>query len=118
MNRRRFLTLCASAPAAMALAPGCRPSQPGQKVLRLAYVNGPTELMHRAAIEFAARVGERSGGRIRVQLYPSGQLGNERELVEGLKLGSVDMVVTGLAIIGWYAPEYGVTEAPFVWRDY
>ena len=113
MNQRYLLLV-----AAMILLTGCRPPEPEQKILRLAYVNGPSELMHEAAGVFAQRVEEQSNGRIRVRLYPSGQLGNERELVEGLKLGSVDMVITGLAIIGWYAPEYGVTEAPFIWRDY
>ncbi len=118
MNQRNLLILSFSIVAAMFFPAGCRRSEPEEKVLRLAYVNGPTELMHEAAGMFAQRVEEQSHGRIRVRLYPSGQLGNERELVEGLKLRSVDMVVTGLAIIGWYAPEYGVTEAPFVWRDY
>jgi tripartite ATP-independent transporter DctP family solute receptor len=81
-------------------------------------VPGPSELLHQAAQRFAEQVKAESGGKLEVRLYPSGQLGNERELVEGLKLGSVDMIVTGLAIIGWYAPEYGAFEAPFLWRDY
>jgi tripartite ATP-independent transporter DctP family solute receptor len=118
MNTRYLLVPGLFAIASLVIPLGCSRPQSEEKVLRMAYVNGPTELMHRAAGVFARRVEERSDGRIRVQLYPSGQLGNERELVEGLKLGSVDMVVTGLAIIGWYAPEYGVTESPFIWRDY
>lgn len=116
--RRQYLSIVGVSLIAVLLPAGCERSKPDQKILRVAYVNGPTELMHRAAVVFAERVREKSGGRIRVRLYPSGQLGNERELVEGLKLGSTDVVITGLAIIGWYAPEYGVTEAPFVWRDY
>ena len=90
----------------------------GEKIIRVAYVSGPTELQHKSAEQFAKYVAESSDGRLRVKLYPSGQLGNEREIIEGMKLRSVDMVITGAAIIGWYAPEYGVIEAPFVWRDY
>jgi len=96
---------------------GCKKATQ-EKIIRVAYVSGPTELLHRAAEQFRAYVAEQSSGKLRVKLYPSGQLGNEREIVEGLKLRSIDMVVTGAAIIGWYAPEYGVIEAPFVWRDY
>jgi tripartite ATP-independent transporter DctP family solute receptor len=88
------------------------------KTIRMAYVSGPTELLHSAAQRFAADVAERSGGRLRVKLYPSGQLGDDRETVEGMRLRSIDMTVMGSAIIGWYTPEYGVVEAPFVWRDY
>ena len=101
---------------ATALA-GCRQEQ-DEKIIRMAYVSGPTVLLHKAAEQFADRVAERSEGRLRVKLYPGGQLGDDRETVEGLRLRSIDMTVMGCALIGWYAPEYGLTEAPFVWRDY
>jgi tripartite ATP-independent transporter DctP family solute receptor len=102
----------------LALLSGCRRSGEQPKIVRLAYTAGPSELLHRAAEHFAERVKADSGGALEVRLYPSGQLGNERELTEGLKLGSVDLIVTGLAVIGWYAPEYGFFEVPFLWRDY
>ena len=89
-----------------------------EKLIRMAYVSGTTELLHAAAEQFARLVAERSEGRLRVKLYPAGQLGDDRETVEGLKLRSIDMTVMGCAIIGWYAPEYGLMEAPFLWRDY
>ncbi|MDD2598272.1 MAG: TRAP transporter substrate-binding protein [Kiritimatiellae bacterium] len=97
---------------------GCGPTEVKPKILRVAYVPGPSELLHQASVRFAEQVKTESNGKMAVRLYPSGQLGNERELIEGLKLGSVDMIVTGLAIIGWYAPQYGAFEAPFLWRDY
>jgi TRAP-type transport system periplasmic protein len=99
------------------LVAGCAQKR-DEKIIRMGYVSGPTVLLHSAAQEFADRVAERSGGKLRVRLYPSGQLGDDRETVEGLKLRSIDMTVMGCAFIGWYAPEYGMTEAPFVWRDY
>lgn len=99
------------------LLAGC-PAPRDEKIIRMAYVSGPTELLHSAAQQFAARVAERSKGKLRVKLYPSGQLGDDRETVEGLRLRSIDMTAMGCAIIGWYAPEYGMTEAPFLWRDY
>jgi tripartite ATP-independent transporter DctP family solute receptor len=101
----------------LALCSGCG-KQEEVKILRVAYSSAPTELLHAAAERFARRVGEMSGGTLQVRLYPSGQLGNERVLVEGLRLRSVDMVITGCAIIGWYAPQFSVVEAPFVWRDH
>jgi len=97
---------------------GCNRPTDAPKVIRLAYTPGPSELLHRAAVRFAERVQQESGGRLSVRLYPGGQLGNERELTEGLKLRCIDLTVTGLAIIGWYAPEYGMFEVPFLWRDY
>jgi tripartite ATP-independent transporter DctP family solute receptor len=105
-------------PVLLLLACGCGRDASAPKIFRIAYAPGPTELLHQAALRLAAQIKEESGGKIDVRLYPSGQLGNEREIVEGLKLGCADMIVTGGAVIGWYAPEFGAFEAPFVWRDY
>jgi len=105
-------------PALVLLVCGCGRGAAEPKIFRIAYAQGPTELLHQAALRMAAQIKEESGGRIEVRLYPSGQLGNEREIVEGLKLGCADMIVTGGAVIGWYAAEFGAFEAPFVWRDY
>lgn len=96
---------------------GCAKQQ-DEKIIRMGYVSGPTVLLHSAAERFADRVAEQSGGKLRVKLYPGGQLGDDRETVEGLRLRSIDMTVMGCAFVGWYAPEYGMIEAPFVWRDY
>lgn len=88
------------------------------KTFRLAYVMSTTGNVHAAAEKFAEIVSERTNGKVRVKLYPSGQLGTGRVSSEGLRLGSVDGIIEGPAIIGWYAPEYGTIEAPFVFRDY
>jgi len=115
-GRRPLATCCAAVFCSMVLS-GCGPES-DEKIVRMGYVSGPSELLHSGAQYFARRVAERSQGRLRVKLYPAGQLGDDRETVEGMQLRSIDMTVMGCAIIGWYAPEYGATEAPFVWRDY
>lgn len=88
------------------------------KEFRVAYVMAQGGASHAAAEKFAELVDLRSGGKIKVRLYPNGVLGNERVLVEGLSLRSVDMVIAGPSMIGWNAPEYGVFEAPFIFRNY
>lgn len=113
----RHFTRLMLAAACLAAVAGCsRPKD--EKIIRMAYVSGPTVLLHHGAEHFADLVEQKSQGRLRVRLYPGGQLGDDRETVEGMKLRSIDMTVMGCALIGWYAPEYGVVEAPFVWRDY
>ncbi len=88
------------------------------KEFRLAYVMAPGGTSHSAAEKFRDLVHEKSNGTIRVKLYPSGILGNDRILVEGLRLRSIDMNIAGPSVIGWNAPQFGVVEAPFVFRDY
>lgn len=86
--------------------------------LKIAYVMAPGGASHEAALKIGELVEEYSGGQIKTRLYPNGILGNDRVLVEGLKLGSQDMVIMGTSVIGWYLPEYELIEAPFLFRDY
>jgi tripartite ATP-independent transporter DctP family solute receptor len=90
----------------------------GPRELKLAYVMAPGGPAHEAAELFAKLVKEKTGGQLTVKLYPSAQLGNDRELAEALTIGSVDLVVGGTAPIGWYLPQYGAIEAPFSFLDY
>ena len=117
MMRAVFVALVLAA-VAMVLAGLLRPATSGPRELKLAYVMAPGGPAHEAAERFAALVAEKTEGQVRIKLFPSAQLGNDRELAEGLMIGSVDMVLGGTAPIGWYLPEYGAVEAPFAFRDY
>ncbi|MDR2116093.1 MAG: TRAP transporter substrate-binding protein [Planctomycetaceae bacterium] len=88
------------------------------KLFRVAHVYGQNELVHKAVERFAEQVEKESGGLIDVRFYPSGQLGKERETFEGLRLHSIDMMIAGSSIFGWYTPEYAVVDVPFLFRDY
>lgn len=96
----------------------CSVKKGDTKEFRLAYVMAPGGTSHAAAVKFSELVNDKTSGKIKVRLYPNGILGNDRILVEGLSLRSIDMIISGPSIIGWNAPEYGVIEAPFVFRDY
>lgn len=56
-------------------------------------------------------------GRFKVQHYPSGSLGGEREMVESVQLGTLEMAVTGTAVIGNFVPDLMVLDLPFLFRD-
>jgi len=90
----------------------------GESELKLAYVMAPGGAVHEGALEFARLVEKNTGGKTKVKIYPNGQLGNDRELNESMILGTVDMIITGPSVIGWYAPKYGIMEAPFMFRSY
>ncbi len=100
---------------------GCRggKSDPNQaRELKLGYVMAPQGAAHEAAQEFARLVNAKTRGKITVKLYPNASLGTDKELAEGLIFGSVDLVLSGLASISSYVPQYEVLEAPYVYRDY
>lgn len=96
---------------------GCQKNKK-DKIFRIAYAMSPGGTSHLGALRMKEMIEKRLGGEIKVKLYPSGILGKQQTLIEGLQLNSVDMVIAGPTIIGNYAPEYGLIEAPFLFRDY
>ena len=70
-----------------------------------------------ASVRFKELVEERSQGKITVDVFPSGQLGGERELVEGAQIGSVDMAVVLAGILESFVPEFGVLNLPYLFDN-
>lgn len=60
---------------------------------------------------------ERSNGRIEVQLYPSAQLGSERQLVEGLMAGTIECTPTTTGPMSNFDPAYGLFDLPYLFTD-
>ncbi len=89
----------------------------GAVVLRVAHVFKTDFSAHLGVAKFAELVKEKSGDTIKVEIYPNQQLGNERECLEGAKLGTHDIAFTGAA--GWAIinPKLGIFELPFLYRD-
>jgi tripartite ATP-independent transporter DctP family solute receptor len=72
------------------------------------------------ALKFAEILSQRTNGRIKVDVFPSGQLGGERDMVEGLKIGTIDLVITASPIAGAVANDRKVflLDIPYVFKDY
>jgi len=68
-------------------------------------------------VRFAQLVRERTGGRVAVQIHHSRQLGDERQVVEGLQLGTVQLTVTSTGPLGGFVPDMNVVDLPFLFRD-
>jgi len=72
-----------------------------------------------AAVDaFAREVEKRTDGRYKVQNFYSGALGAERESVEALQLGTLDLTMTSTGPIPNFVPEVAILDIPFLFRDY
>jgi len=85
--------------------------------LKLGHIADPQNPYAQGAQKFADLVAEKSGGTINVEVYPSSQLGNQRDLVEGLTLGTLDLTMTSTAVLGNFHPQIAVFDLPFIFRD-
>jgi tripartite ATP-independent transporter DctP family solute receptor len=87
--------------------------------LKLATVIPAKHAYNLAGMEFARRIKDATGGSIEIRVFPGGQLGKgERELLEGMQIGSIDLAITATGPISGFSPSMMVLDLPFLFRDY
>ncbi|MEM9341954.1 MAG: TRAP transporter substrate-binding protein [Pseudomonadota bacterium] len=84
--------------------------------LRFGHVGNPGSLFEASANAFAACANEKLGDAAEVQTFGASQLGNDRELLQKLKLGQVDFSLPS-SVMSSVAPEFGVFEMPYIVQD-
>jgi len=77
----------------------------------------PEHIYNQAVKKFAKIVSAKTGGEIEVQLFPAAQLGSERDMVEGLQLGSLEMTLTSTGPLGNFVPQVKLFNLPFLFKD-
>lgn len=88
-----------------------------QTVLRFGHIANPGQPVHSGALEFARLVDEKTGGVVKIEVFPSGQLGGSRDLIEGVQLGTVDLTIVGPGALGGFYAPYNWTEYPFIYAS-
>lgn len=86
-------------------------------LIRLGHTLTTNEARHIAAERFGEMVEERTEGAVRVEVYPSSQLGDVVEMLEGLNLGSVEMTIAGSTHLANLVPQFGVFDLPYLAPD-
>lgn len=67
---------------------------------------------------FAKEVEARTNGRYKIQNFYAGALGAERESIEGVQLGTLDLTMTSTGPVPNFVPEVAILDIPFLFRDY
>jgi len=88
------------------------------KKLKWAHVYETSETFHKWALWAAAEIEKKTNGKYHIEVYPASSLGKEADIVQGLSLGTVDIVYAGAAFIANTYGPLGIAEAPFVFRDF
>ncbi len=112
-----FAKMLAFAAATAALAAGGAAS--AQTALKMGYALAPAPNSHYGvgAQTFAEEIARRTQGRFRIEQYPNSQLGGEREMIESVQLGTLDLVVSSSGPVPGFVPETGIVDIPFLFRD-
>ncbi|MBC3765677.1 TRAP transporter substrate-binding protein [Neptunicella marina] len=115
MKYWRRLPVVLAACTAVLLA-GCA-KQDDTVILRLGHSLDTQHTVHKAMVYLGQRLEQYSHGKMKVVIYPSSQLGSEREMVELLQIGSLAMTKVSASPLEGFAPEMKLFSIPYVFRD-
>jgi tripartite ATP-independent transporter DctP family solute receptor len=89
------------------------PENSPQQVLRFGHNIPEDSALHQAAARFAALIAERTGNRVRIDVYPAQALGTDDQMLEMARLGELDMLLTPTAKISVAVPAMQYADLPF-----
>lgn len=116
------LTACGGGGNTGSTTPGGSESSKSNDVLTIqlahADVENETGIHHKMSLLFRQYVDELSDGTIQIEIVGGGQLGGERDLVEGMQLGTIEMASTANMVLSNFMPEFAVLDLPYMFGDY
>lgn len=115
MAKKQWIsTLAAMAFAIFFTLPGT--TQAADFNLKVGHVLAPTHPYQIGLEKFCKLVDEKTGGAVKVQAFHSSQLGNEREMIEGLQLGTLDMTLVSTAPLAGFSNQFLVFDLPYIFK--
>ena len=90
-----------------------------EMTLSLAHSAATSHAHNQAALAFAKEVGEATGGKVKVNVYPASELGDQPSLIDQcVNGGDVDIVIASQSNMAQYVPKLNALSAPFLFKDY
>ena len=86
-----------------------------KQVIKIGHGANEKYHMHRALLEFKRLVEEGSNGNIEIQIFPSSQMGPDREMIEGVQTGVLEMCVPPSSFFPGWDPAFATIELPFMY---
>lgn len=113
-SRREFLKLSGGIALAGSM-PGMAFAQGAPKyTAKVAHLESPTQPRHKGLEKVAALIRERTKGEVELKLFPSSQLGDARQMIEGTQFGAIECTVMPAAFLGGFNPIVSIFDIPFL----
>ena len=117
ISRRHLLAGAAAAAVMPGLSSRRAYSAVQPQVLRIGFTTPRDSQFGAGALEFATYVERNCGGRLRVELYPVGEVGGELEMCQDVAAGTLEMTFASSVVFATVAPELSIFDIPFLFRD-
>lgn len=117
IKRRQLLAISALVAAAFGFA--LPQTASAQAVIKLGWTttDGPTDPYAVGARAFKAAVEKNTNGSVQVQLFPNRQLGDEKQVMEGVRFGTVDAGIITNAVVAQIEPAFQINDLPFLYTN-
>ncbi|GHV53854.1 sialic acid-binding protein [Deltaproteobacteria bacterium] len=119
MKRFTGIFFCLACAITMVLTVGGTPAQAAEKpiIMKLANANPAGDIKDRVALKMAEIAKQKTNGRVIVEVYSGGQLGDWRDAVEGLGMGMNEIVLESLGALDAYDERANIDAVPYLYRD-
>jgi tripartite ATP-independent transporter DctP family solute receptor len=127
MKKFKKLTLISMIMILMIAIAGCGSEASNTKVnseggkqkytFKLAHITPTSHMWHQAAEKFGEELNKRSAGRMKLEIYPAGQLGNEADMVQQIENGSIDFGFITAAYLSSRAPAFAAWFMPYAFSN-
>jgi len=95
----------------------CQADEENVNSIKLAHSLGVKHPVHEAMVHMADLVAKKSEGKLKIEIYPSSQLGSEKQSLELLQIGSLGMTKVSAAVMENFSPDLKVLGYPYLFED-
>ena len=113
----RLLALILAVMFSVELLSGCAGGEQDSITLTVAHVLNETHPYHLAWTRVKELVEERTDGGLRLEVFANSTLGNERDIIEGMQLGIVDLSCMSTGALASFSPAFMALDLPFIFSD-
>ena len=103
---------------ALGLVGGIAGAAMAQTTIKIGYAVQQNSHYGVGSTVFCDEIEKGTQGRYKCQQFPNSALGGEREMIEAVQLGTLDLVNTSTGPVGNFVPEVKIVDIPFLFRDY
>lgn len=89
-------------------------AQQAKYVAKIGHLEAPTQPRHQGLIKVGEMVKQRTNGEVEFQLFPASQLGNARQMNEGVQFGTIEATVMPASFLGGFNPVVSILDIPFL----
>lgn len=115
MKKRSFLAATVMVALGVLLFAVAATAAPVQ--IKYAMVGNETNPTYISIMQVKDFIEKKSNGEIQFQVYPNGQLGGDRQILEGMQLGTIEMGIVGISVMSNFNPKFGIFDLPFLFKD-